>query len=241
MPAALIHLARRSRLAALRYGLLWLGGIAVFYVLPFFALGWSRAPLEENLNRHFIMAGTMSVATAARLVHDPILLAGHWWLLGVLWIPALAIAVVLARRSGEGFDDLLRTGLACVLVVFLTRTWLAEPNVVLVLPLALVLSVRGSLDRRLLAALWLLPVAFAVFDATPLQLLWVAFPGAMRASLDAIGPYGDVLLAVRAGIVVAWQVVGWWTVVVCLKSRPSRVLDSASAALVPCGPSRSTT
>ena len=144
LPAALIHMARRSRLAALRYGLLWLGGIAVFYVLPFFALGWSRAPLEENLNRHFIMAGTMSVTTVARHVRELlILLAGHWWLLGVL-NPALAIAVVLARRSGEGFDDLLRTALACALVV-LTRTWLAEPNVVLVLPFALVL---GGATRR---------------------------------------------------------------------------------------------
>jgi hypothetical protein len=223
LPAALLYVGRRSRRAALRYAALTLVATGVLYVLPFFLFGWTRAPFTEHLNRHFVMAGAMSVATVVRAVRGPVLLTSHWWLLGLLWALALAAAVVVACRSGDGFVGLVRVATAFVLVVFLTRTWLAEPNVVFVLPFALVLTLTGDLRRRLLTALWALPLAFAIFNASPLQLLWVAFPGAMRRSLEAIGPFGDELLIVKAAIVVAWEVVGWWTVVSCLKRRAHQV------------------
>ena len=50
--------------------------VLVFYVAPFFVLGWSRAPFLLRLNDHFVMNGTMSLTTVARLFRDPILLTG---------------------------------------------------------------------------------------------------------------------------------------------------------------------
>ena len=231
LPAAVVYLWRRSVRDALLYAALTSVGIVVLYIVPFYVFGWSRLPFTQHLNRHFVMAGALSITTVVRAVSGPVLLSGHWWLLGLLWAPALlaAIAVFLRRRDSE---DLFRMSLAFVLVVFLTRTWLAEPNVVLLLPLALILTLTGALDRRLLVALWALPLAFAVFNASPLQLLWVASPGAMRASLDAVSPYGETLLAIRAGLVVAWQVVGWWTVVSCVRGRPASV-DGTDATVYP--------
>ena len=99
---------------------------------------------------------------------------------------SLAAGLVLWRR-GEGFDDLVRGSAALTLVFLLTRAWLAEPNVVLVLPLVLILASLGELDRRLLTALWLIPLAFAVANLSPLQLLWLTFPDAWRASVSAVG------------------------------------------------------
>ena len=54
-------------------------------------------------------------------------------------------------------------------------------------------------------------------------MLWLTFPDAWRAATAAAGAHNDVLLPVRAALVVAWQVAGWWTVVLCLRRAPSPV------------------
>ena len=112
-----------------------------------------------------------------------------------------------------------------MLVFFLTRTWLAEPNVVLVLPLVLILTSLGELDRRALTAVWVIPLLFAVSNAAPLQLLFVAFPDAMRASLSVFARYAPLTLALRAALVIAWQVAGWWIVVSCFRLPAAPVKD----------------
>jgi hypothetical protein len=223
LPAALVFLAGRSFPRAVRYGAVCVGGVLLFYVAPFFVLGWSRAPFTRRLNAHFVQQGTMSYMAVVRLFRDPLQTQGRWWLLGLLWIPALAVGVVVALRRGDGsLEDLLEKGVALALIVFLTRTWLAETNVVLIVPLVLILTSLGALDRRALTAVWLLPLVFTLFNASPLQLLWVAFPGAMQTGLDWVGRYSDVTLIARAAVVVAWQVTGWWIVVVCLRGGRAR-------------------
>jgi len=224
LPIVLVVLARllgRSPRQALRYAAVFAGGILFFYVIPFPLFGWSIDPILPHGNAHFHMYGALSYITVVRLLRDPILLPEHWWLIGLLWVPALAVGLLCLRRGG-GFEDLVRNSAALVLIFFLTRTFLAEPNVVLVLPLVLVLTALGGLDRRILIALWVIPLVFTVFNASPLQLLWVAFPGAMQASLTAVADYHGLLLATKAALVVAWQVTGWWTVVSCLKGGSAR-------------------
>ena len=184
----LVWLAGRAPREALRYAAVFLAWAAVFVVVPFVALGWRTTQIQQRPNAQFLMTGGLSYTTVARLVRDPLALPGHWWLVGMLWVVALAAGLVLWRR-GEGFDDLVRGSAALTLVFLLTRAWLAEPNVVLVLPLVLILASLGELDRRLLTALWLIPLAFAVANLAPLQLLWLTFPDAWRASLTAMGAH----------------------------------------------------
>jgi len=223
LPVALAYLAGRSLGQAVRYAAVGGAGLVVFCVLPFAVFGWDPNPVLRHLNAHFVMTGTMSFMTVVRLFRDPLLMQGHWWLLGLLWIPALAVATVVALRRGVGgFDDLLKKSTALVLVFFLTRTWLAEPNVILILPLVLILTSLGELDRRALTAVWLIPLLFTVFNASPLQLLFVAFPDAMEASLAVFGRYAYASLVVRAALVVAWQIAGWWIVVSCFRRSPAR-------------------
>jgi hypothetical protein len=225
----LVWLAGKAPREALRYAAVFLAWAAVFVAVPIVALGWPTAQIEHRPNAQFLMTGGLSYTTVARLIRDPLPLPGHWWLLGMLWVAALAAGLVLWRR-GESFSDLIRGAAALTLVFLLTRAWLAEPNVVLLLPLVLVLTSLGELDRRLLTALWLIPLAFAFANAAPLQLLWLTFPDAWRASLAALGTVGDVLPPLRAALVVAWQVAGWWTVVVCLRHTPQPVLLREVAA-----------
>jgi hypothetical protein len=190
----------------------------------------------ENPNAHFVLRGAMSYMTVVRVFRDLDLFGGRWWLLGLVWIPALLAGTIIvvrneSRRSrsgvqrgdfdvtatGPGLIDLLRASTGLVLIVFLTRTWTAEANVILIFPMVLILASLGELDRRLLTPLWLLPLLFTLFNASPLHLLWVAFPAEMKSLLADIAPYGDTMLTVRAALVIAWQIVGWWTVVVCLR------------------------
>jgi hypothetical protein len=234
LPAAFVFLAARSLPRAVRYVALGVGGVMLFYVAPFFVLGWSRAPFTQRLNAHFVQQGTMSYMTVVRLFRDPLQMQGRWWLLGLLWIPALAAGVVVALRRGDGgLEDLLAKGVALTLIVFLTRTWLAETNVVLIVPLVLILTSLGALDRRALTAVWLLPLVFTLFNASPLQLLWVAFPATTQTTLDWIARYGDLTLFARAAAVVVWQIAGWWIVVACLRGRHARVRDGALEGLAP--------
>ena len=216
----LVYLAARSARRAAWYALVFAAGVLALYVAPFLVFGWDSSPLRQ-LNAHFIMSGTMSFMSVVRLVRDPLLMQGRWWLLGLAWIPALAVAALALRRGIGGFDDLVAKSAAFILVFYLTRTWLAEPNIVLLLPLVLILAALGEIDRRALTALWLIPLLFTLFNASPLQLLFVTWPGAMESSLQFVSRYGDVTLVVRAALVIAWQVLGWWIVVMCFKKRPA--------------------
>jgi len=60
-----------------------------------------------------------------------------------------------------------------------------------------------------------------VFNTSPLQLLFVAFPDAMQASLSAFARCGSTSLVARAALVIAWQITGWWIVVSCLRRLPA--------------------
>lgn len=233
LPAAFIWLAGTSVSRAVRYAAVCLAGVLLLYVGPFFLFGWSRAPFTQRLNVHLVMQGALSFMTVVRLFRDPLLMQGRWWLLGLLWVPALAIGMVALRRGDGGFEDLLRKSVGLTLIVFLTRSWLAETNVVLLLPLVLILTSVGALDRRALTAVWVLPLVFTLFNASPLQLLWVVSPGFMERALDWVGRYSNVTLDARAAVVVAWQVAGWWIVVSCLRGSGSRVPGGAVEGLAP--------
>lgn len=226
LPVALVYLVGRSFRQAARYAAVLGVGVLVFCVLPFAVFGWDPTRVIRHLNAHFMMTGTMSFMTVVRLFRDPLLMEGHWWLLGLLWIPALAVAIFALRRGVGGFHDLVRKSTALVLVFFLTRTWLAEPNVILILPLVLILTSLGELDRRALTAVWVIPLLFTVFNASPLQLLFVAFPDAMATSLSVFARYESTTLVVRAALVIAWQIAGWWIVISCFRRVP--VVDKGS-------------
>jgi hypothetical protein len=217
--AVLLVVAATSLGRAVRYGVVFATAALVLVAAPFLALGWDAIPLR-HANAQLSMAGTMSPATIARLFRDPLVLEGHWWLLGLLWIPALLVAVLLSRRDDLGLSGLLALATGLTLVFFLSRTWLSEPNVIVVLAPVLLLAALGRLDRRLFTLLWAIPLAFTVVNASPLQLLWVAAPGLMHEGLRASARAADLLLASRAALVVVWQAAGWWAVVICLRGRP---------------------
>jgi len=230
---AAAYLQRGSWRQAVRYVAVFLAGALLFYVAPFFVFGWSRAPFLLHWNSQVAMSGRMSLMAVVRLFHAPLQMQQRWWLLGLVWVPALAVGALALRRGDGGFEDLLNKSTALVLIFFLTRTWLAETNVLLLLPLVLILTSMGRLDRRALWAVWILPLAFTLSCWSPLRLLFPAFPETMDKTLRLTMHIQGAMLFVRAALVLAWQVAGWWIVVACLRSGPAPAGEHAVEELAP--------
>lgn len=230
-PIAVLFLAGKSARQALIYSLWFAVSLIVFCALPFLLLGWDPTPILLGWNAHFTIGGAMSFMTFFELLRDTYQLPGMWWLLGLAWIPAMGIALFTIRHGIVGFRELLRKSLGMILVFYLARTWLSEPNILMILPLALILTSLGELPPLVFHALWMLPMIFTIFNASPPQLLWLNFPETMHRLLSSLEVFRRFRLLARIFLVIPWQIVGWWTILACFKSAPRRI-DAARGDLL---------
>ena len=160
----------------------------------------------------------MSFLTFLELTQDSYRLPGLWWLVGMLWAPAVGLAILALRPSGEGLLDLLAKSTALIMVFFLSRSWLSEPNIILVLPFVLILTSMGALDRRTLTAVWVLPLVFGFFNTSMFQLLFPSMPSLMDRLLQSSDVFRTARLFIRTIVVIPWLIVGGWIVGQCLRS-----------------------
>jgi hypothetical protein len=219
LPVALIFIWGRSHRKAFQFSITTLISFFLLCVVPFLVFSWDPSPILLNWNAHFTVAGGMSVITFFELLFDSNKLPGWWWLLGILWIPALIYGIYSLRHGVHGFIDLLKKSLVLILIFFLTRSWLSEPNIILILPLVLILASAGELDRNLLTAIWVIPLVFTMFNGSLPQLLFPSLPALMNQILLLPGEVRTVGLIARSIMVVPWQIAGWKTVVACYKGQ----------------------
>jgi Gpi18-like mannosyltransferase len=192
-----------------------------FCVLPFLILGWDASPILLHWNAQFTVSGGMSLTTLYELLQDTYALPGNWWLLGLAWLPAILIATLFLRTGIHGLPNLLKYALALILIFFLTRTWLSEPNLTLILPLVLILVSLGELPKLTLAAVWILPLVFTFFNTSPPQLLFPILPELMSKLLQSMDLYRSARLIARMVVVIPWLIAGWWMVIRCLRKEAS--------------------
>jgi hypothetical protein len=224
LPVVFVYLAGRSLKRTLVYFAIFSASILLFCIAPFFLFGWDPAVILQNWNYHFTVGGGLSFMTFLEILKQSYQLPGNWWLLGWLWVPALAIATFMLKPGIGGLRDLLKKSLALILVFYLCRGWLSEPNVILVLPLVLILTCLDEIKPFFLTAIWCLPLIFAFFNTSLAQLLFPSLPGTMEALLKLAGEYNPARFAMRSAAVVAWLACGWWIVFNCFK-KPARPGD----------------
>jgi hypothetical protein len=187
-------------------------------VAPFIWLNWDPAPIFQGWNAQFTTAGGLSALTFFELWKDSYRLPGDWWLLGLAWIPALGLGLLGLIKTGiHGFIDLLMKSTALILIFFLSRTWLSEPNTLLILPLVLILTSLGKLNGWALKAVWILPLVFTIFNTSPPQLLFPIFPDTMANILKLDETLRTARLVARWIVVVPWLAAGWWLVFTCFR------------------------
>jgi hypothetical protein len=203
----------------IRFSAFFIAGIFIFCVLPFPIFGWDPAPILVHWNFHFTVAGGMSPMTVYSLLANSTQLADGWWILGWLWIPALAFGLFALRGRLHGLEDVLRASMGMILIFFLTRSWLSEPNIILILPLVVILTSMDSLKSRALAIVWILPFVFTALNNSFPQLLFPLLGGSIKTLLQSGNGLRSLQLTAQIGIIVVWQIGGWWIVARCFARK----------------------
>jgi hypothetical protein len=217
IPAVFIFLLGKPFQRILQYFSLLSITIVVVCVAPFVIFRWDPTPILQHWNAHFTVGGGMSFMTFLELLNDSYQLPGLWWLVGLLWVPALGLAAVLFPPGGEGLMDLLKKSLALTMIFFLFRTWLSEPNLILILPMVLILTSVAELDSRILTAVWVVPLVYSFFNTSTFQLLFPSMPDFMQRLLQLSDVFRTARLAIRTILVIPWLLIGSWIVVSCMK------------------------
>ncbi|GAP15793.1 hypothetical protein LARV_03585 [Longilinea arvoryzae] len=211
------------------YGVLIISGV-LFCIVPFIVFGWDPSPILQNWNAHVIVGGGMSFLVFLELTRNSYQLVPAWWFLGMLWIPALAVTSFFIGRSTGGLKNLLIKSTALIMVLFLTRAWLSEPNIILVLPFIVILTSVDEFDRFTLAAIWILPLVFSFFNTAFAQLFFPSLPAVMEKLVALAEEFRKFRLISKIIIVIPWQIVGWRVVFRCLIKTPASHSETLNVA-----------
>jgi hypothetical protein len=217
----LVYLAGISLKRAFQYFAVFTISLLMFCVAPFVLFGWDPSVILQHWNFHFTIGGALSFMTFLEYTRWTYQLPGQWWFIGWLWVPALGFATYAMKPGITGFEDLLKKSLAIIMVFFLCRAWLSETNINLILPLVVILTSIGELDRLSLAAVWVLPLIFSIFNTSMAQLLFPSMPGLMGMFLNLAVEFSTARYAIRTMLVVVWLVAGWWIVLRCFRRVPA--------------------
>jgi Gpi18-like mannosyltransferase len=219
--AAMVYLWGSPWQRLIRFLVTFTISMFIFCFLPFILLKWDASPILLHWNAQFSVSGGMSLGTLYELLKDTYILPGNWWLLGFIWLPAILIATLFMQTGDHGLMDLIKKSLSLILIFFLTRTWLSEPNLALILTMVLILTSLGELPKICLTATWVLPLIFTIFNTSPPQLLFPILPDLMGKLLQMMDIYRSGSLAARIIVVLPWQIIGWWMVIRCLRKTTS--------------------
>ena len=217
IPVAFVYLIGLSLRRTWQYFAVFALSMLLLCVAPFYIFRWDPSPILQHWNNQFTVGGAMSFMTFLEYVKWTYQLPGQWWFLGWLWVPALGIATYALRPGIKGLKDLLKKSVALVLVFYLCRAWVSETNVNLILPLVLILTSINELDRRALAALWVVPLIFSFINTSVAQLFFPSMAGLMDKFLKFAVEFSFARYAFRTIIVVVWLLAGWWIVSHCFK------------------------
>lgn len=215
---ALVYLLKRPYRPLIQYCAVALASLILLCLAPFAILGWDATPILQHWNIFFSVGGGISFMTFLELLQGSYQLSGAWAITGMLWVPALAVAAFAMVRSGiHGFPDLVKKSTALVLVFFLARSWVSEPNLILILPLVVILTSLGELNERTLTLVWVLPLVFGIFNTSTIQLLFPSAPGLMSQLLRLSDDFYTARLILRVMVVIPWLLTGLWIIRACFR------------------------
>jgi hypothetical protein len=212
-PVVFIFLLSKKPWKILWFFSVFLGGVIIFCVLPFIIFNWDPTVIFKNWNAHFIVTGCMSIMSISEIWNKSFQITGSWRVLGMLWGPAtLGFTLYCLKFKIAGLKELLKLCTVMILVFFLTRSWVSEPNVLLLLPFILMLNSLGELDRISFTLMWTLPLGFSFFNGSLIALLFPSMPGVMVDLIRKIDTYRIVRLTIRTMVMLSWFLTAWWIV-----------------------------
>jgi Gpi18-like mannosyltransferase len=170
----------------LQYLLLLGGAIFLFFVFPFLITGWQPLLASDDWNAHFRTAGGLTMFGVMEIINDTQFLPQSLEILGFLWMPALLISYYsISRSSYASQDQLFRKATLLIMVFFLTRSWLSEPNINLLLPLMLITLGTEKKTFFNFHFIWSIPIIFMFLNYSIPQLFFIPYP-AITSDLAAL-------------------------------------------------------
>jgi hypothetical protein len=216
--------AKAPRKRNLEYMLVFAFVFFICFFGVFLAMGWTLPLGQDEWDSQFQMAGGLTPFNIMEIINDTQTLPSGLDFLGFLWLPALLIGYYAVYQSRPNSPEAhFQTAVSVLLIFFLSRSWLSEPNINLLLPLMFLatLSTR-KLGFRDFHFAWIIPLVFLFLNYSFPQLFFLVSPSAVT-SLGALDTQiGGARLAARFLIVIPWQVLAWKIVFKNLKAKPTQ-------------------
>jgi hypothetical protein len=184
--------------------------LIVFSYAPFILFNWNLDQILENPAYHFQRVGCLSFFNILELLFRETRLPQEWQFLGYLWIPALALGYFsLSKTPLQTRTDMFRWASSLLFILMLTRTWVSEQNVILLIP-PIMLYEAVMLRKWTTARLaWIIATVFTALNATPFQMFFLLSPepgNIVKAFDQTYSYYG---LVTRFIVVMPWNILGW--------------------------------
>ncbi len=198
--------------------------LLALWFLPFYFLNWI---VPSQFTAYFQMAGGMTAFSALEIFTNTGVFPVGLQFLGYLWIPALLIGYYFVyRHPPKSMVELVQAAAALMLIFFLTRSWLSEPNFNVIIALVLLAFPLKKLTFTNFTFLWVLPLAFMVFNTSFAQLFFLVSPSVIQSLAQMDLYYRGWRLIARFVVAIVFQVLAWRLVVKLL--NPSKNSKSST-------------
>lgn len=214
-----INACRRN----LRHALVFLSTLFASSFMLFYVLSWALPFAPTELTAHLRMAGGLTIFNLTEIFTGQLTLPVGLELLGWIWLPAVLLGYyAVYRNPPNSLSGLFASAAGLLLIFFLTRTWLSEQNITLLLPFLLILLGYGRISKRTIHLAWIIPLVFMFLNLSVPQLFFLVSPEIMSqlTQLDEYIRFWRLLA--KFAVAVAWQVFAWSMVVGLLKNRKTQ-------------------
>jgi len=201
----------KKLLINLKYLLILIATVFTFYVLPFLFLSWQPLLAPNELTAHFTNAGGLSLFGIVEILNDTLFLPSSLEFLGFLWVPALLIGYYRICRNPPAASqtELAQKAICLVLIFFLTRSWLSEPNINLILPLMLIATETEKVGFRNFHFAWCIPFLFMFLNYSIPQLFFIPYPTVISNLVELDFQIRTMRLIGKFSVVILWQFFAW--------------------------------
>ena len=193
--------------------------ISLWFLL-FNLLGWIAPSSPGLVTSYFKMAGSMTPFNLVEVIQNTAVLPAGLDFLGYLWIPALLIGYYLVYRNPpKTMTELSEKAVVLLLIFFLTRTWLSEPNINLLISFAFIALASKEMNFRNFAFLWVIPFVFMFLNTSFQQLFFLVSPSIIPNLTQLDQSIRLWRLIGKFIVVLVWQVFAWRLLIKLLRRK----------------------
>jgi hypothetical protein len=184
--------------------------VLALWLAPFFLFGWHLPSTLQDVNGRFGNAGGLNVFNLVELIQGTTIIPNSLWFIDYLWVPALLVGYYFVYRNPpRSAQELVLKSIGLILLFFLTRVWLSEPNINLLIPLVLITAGLQKIGKRNLLLFFIIPFIFLVVNTTVLNFFFLVNPSVLVSITQFNSQYGVIRYSAKFVIAILWALLGW--------------------------------